>query len=137
MFGISMPELLIVAVIALIVIGPSKLPDLAKAIGRGLAEFRKATQEIKDSLDLDHELKEVKRDISDSIAGLDKAAKAYMQPDTVPKPPAEENKPKYEDFDEMLEDYEGKKPSSGGQETEAGPSVKAKETQVDGDQNRQ
>jgi TatA/E family protein of Tat protein translocase len=47
MFGISMPEIIIVMVIALIVIGPSKLPDLAKAIGKGLAELRKATQDIK------------------------------------------------------------------------------------------
>lgn len=136
MFGISMPEILIVMVIALIVIGPSKLPDLAKAIGRGLAEFRKATQEIKESLDLDHELREVKKDISDSIAGLDKAAKAYVQPDTAPKPPSEEKKPKYGDFDEMLADYEGAKPSSGGQEAETEPSVKAKEMQVDGKEDR-
>ncbi len=136
MFGISMPEILIVMVIALIVIGPSKLPDLAKAIGRGLAELRKATQEIKESLDLDHELREVKKDISDSIAGLDKAAKAYVQPDTAPKPPLEEKKPKYGDFDEMLADYEGSKPSSGGQETGADPSVKAQEMQVDGKEDR-
>jgi Tat protein translocase TatB subunit len=137
MFGISMPEIIIVMVIALIVIGPSKLPDLAKAIGKGLAELRKATQDIKESLDLDVELREVKKDIADSVSGLDKAAKAYMQPDTVPKPPAEEKKPKYGDFDEMLEDYEGKKTSSGGQETETKPPVKAKETQIDGEQNRQ
>jgi len=148
MFGISMPELLIVAVIALIVIGPSKLPELAKAIGKGLAEFRKATQEIKDSLDLDHELKEVKKDIADSIAGLDKAAKNYMQPDTLPKPPEEEKKPKYESYDEMLKDYEGKKESTGEEKKEEEPSVighesktepaeKVKETQADGEQNRQ
>jgi TatA/E family protein of Tat protein translocase len=137
MFGVSMPELLIVAVIALLVIGPSKLPDLAKAIGKGLAEFRKATQEIKDSLDLDNELREVKKDITDSIAGLDKAAKAYMQTDAVPKPPAEEEKPKYADFDEVLEDYESKKTLPGEQETETKNSAKVKETQVDGEQNRQ
>jgi TatA/E family protein of Tat protein translocase len=137
MFGISMPELLIVMVIALIVIGPSKLPDLAKAIGRGLAEFRKATQEIKESLDLDVELKEVKKDIADSLSGLDKAAKDYMQPEPVPKPLTEEKKPKYGDFDEMLADYEGQKSLSDGQETEEEPSVKAKETRIDGEQNRQ
>ena len=67
MFGIGLPELIVIMIIALVVIGPSKLPDLAKAIGRGMAEFRKATQEIKDSLDLDDEIQEIKRDIVDSI----------------------------------------------------------------------
>ena len=48
-----MPELIIILVIALVVIGPKKLPDLAKALGKGLAEFKKATSEIKEGLNLD------------------------------------------------------------------------------------
>ncbi len=50
MFGIGMPELLLILALALIVIGPKKLPDLARALGRGLAEFRKATDELKSTL---------------------------------------------------------------------------------------
>ena len=38
MFGIGMPELLLILALALIVIGPKKLPDIARALGRGLAE---------------------------------------------------------------------------------------------------
>jgi len=49
MFGIGMPELLLVLALALIVIGPSKLPDIARALGKGLAEFRRATDELKHS----------------------------------------------------------------------------------------
>lgn len=49
MFGIGMPELLLILAVALIVIGPKKLPDLARAIGRGFAEFRKATDELKNT----------------------------------------------------------------------------------------
>ena len=44
------PDLLVVLAIALVVFGPKKLPDLAKTIGKTLAEFKKTTEEIKDSV---------------------------------------------------------------------------------------
>jgi sec-independent protein translocase protein TatB len=60
MFGIGMPEMLLILAIALIVIGPKKLPDLAKSLGRAFAEFRRATSELKETFEIDDELKEVK-----------------------------------------------------------------------------
>jgi Tat protein translocase TatB subunit len=51
MFGIGMPELLLILALALIVIGPKKIPDIAKALGRGLSEFRRATEDLKSSID--------------------------------------------------------------------------------------
>jgi TatA/E family protein of Tat protein translocase len=48
MFGIGMPELLLILALALIVLGPKKLPELARALGKGMAEFRRATDELKD-----------------------------------------------------------------------------------------
>jgi sec-independent protein translocase protein TatB len=78
MFGIGLPELIVIMVIALIVIGPNKLPDLAKALGRGLAEFRKASQELKDSLNLNEDIRAIKKETSETIndfkASIDKAA---------------------------------------------------------------
>ncbi|MFZ0133356.1 MAG: twin-arginine translocase TatA/TatE family subunit [Desulfobacterales bacterium] len=67
MFGIGMPEMLLILAIALIVIGPKKLPDLAKSMGRALREFKKATSELKESIELDSELKEVKKSFKDSL----------------------------------------------------------------------
>ena len=67
MFGIGMTELMVIMVIALVVIGPSKLPDLAKALGKGLAEFKKASQEIKESFNLDEEIKTIKDETMDTI----------------------------------------------------------------------
>lgn len=96
MFGIGMPELLIIMVIALIVIGPSKLPDLARGLAKGLAEFRKATQEIKESLDLEEEVREAKEDLVDAISGLGKP-QDLLSPDY-----PEDKKPEYKDYDKML-----------------------------------
>ena len=65
MFGIGVPELLLILAIALIVIGPKKLPDLAKSMGRAMREFKKATGEIKESLSMDADLNDVKEAFDD------------------------------------------------------------------------
>jgi TatA/E family protein of Tat protein translocase len=51
MFGLSFWEIAIIMAVALIVFGPSKLPELAKSLGKGLREFRKATEDFKSTID--------------------------------------------------------------------------------------
>jgi len=65
MFGIGMQELIIIAVIALIIVGPKKLPDLAKTLGKGFSEFKKATEGITD--DLKETMKEDKKQDDDGL----------------------------------------------------------------------
>lgn len=72
MFNIGLPELLIILAIALIVFGPNKLPELAKAVGRAMREFKKATEEVKESFVAEtKDLEEIKDSLSkDYYAGL-------------------------------------------------------------------
>ncbi len=72
MFGIGMPEMILILVIALIVIGPKKLPDLAKALGRAIGEFKKATSDFKESIEIDDELKDVKKAFDDINSDIKK-----------------------------------------------------------------
>ena len=60
MFGIGMPEMILIMAIALIVIGPKKLPDLAKSLGKAMGEFKKATSDFTESIQADTGFKELK-----------------------------------------------------------------------------
>jgi sec-independent protein translocase protein TatB len=53
MFGIGFQEILIILVVVLIIFGPKKLPELARLIGKGLAEFRRASNDLKSAIDFD------------------------------------------------------------------------------------
>lgn len=53
MFGIGMTEMVLIAALALIILGPKKLPDLARSLGKGFAEFKRATNELKSTIDLE------------------------------------------------------------------------------------
>ena len=83
MFGIGMPELILIAVVALIVLGPKKLPDLAKSMGRAVREFRKATSELKETLQVDSEFSEVKKAFNDFQSDVNKT----LQPEAKTEPP--------------------------------------------------
>ena len=63
MFGLGMPEILLILAIALIVIGPKKLPDLAKTLGRAMGEFKRSAQDFKRSIDVETTVKDFKKDI--------------------------------------------------------------------------
>jgi len=68
MFGIGPTELVVILVIALLVFGPKRLPELATSLGKGLAAFRKATSELNSELD------DVRRAVEDETRELQKAS---------------------------------------------------------------
>ena len=72
MGSLGMQEIIIIFIVALIIFGPRKLPELGKTLGKGLAEFKRASNELKqtweDEVKLDKEKEEVTKIINESAA---------------------------------------------------------------------
>lgn len=83
MFGsIGMPELIIIFVIALVIFGPKKLPELGRSLGRSLNEFKKASNELRSTLEEEIRVEEQKEAAA-------KAQAAAAAPPTVSRGPAD------------------------------------------------
>ena len=86
MFGLGMGELLVILALALIVLGPKRLPDIASSLGRAIRSFRKATQDLSDQLEVDESVKQPFRELK---AALRDDPVPFQRPaQTVPAAPA-------------------------------------------------
>lgn len=69
MFGMGMGELIVILIVALLVLGPTKLPDAAKAIGKGIRELRKHTTDLQQTLENDETIGGSIRELKGALRG--------------------------------------------------------------------
>lgn len=87
MFGIGPMELVVIVVVALLIFGPQRLPEFARTLGKGLAEFRRASNDLRQTLALD-ELQDDLRKTASQVTSPPKAASRPAQTgDTLPPGP--------------------------------------------------
>ena len=88
MFGsLGVPELLLIFAVVLIVFGPRRIPEIGRTLGKALAEFRKATDDLKGTIEREVRLEELKQMAPQVMAPFEVVSRT--EPEVVPEPALE------------------------------------------------
>jgi len=88
MFGLGLSEILVILVLILLVVGPTKLPEIARGLGKGMREIRRATRDLESV----PEIRELRRAVDEIRSPVADTLEPVLDPD-VPDAPAPETAP--------------------------------------------
>jgi len=128
MFGsLGLPEILVILVLALLIFGPKRLPEVGRTIGKGLAEFRRATTDLKRSVNAELSLEDEERSVTTRRPPIEGVGRTAAEASTTHElPPASEA----DAAEEGAEDGEAA-PASESSATPASPGSPASDTEAD------
>jgi sec-independent protein translocase protein TatB len=112
LFGIGGWELLVIAVAALVILGPKGLPAAARAIGKVLSELRRATDDLRQSIELDPELRDIPK-------ALDEFNRPLMSSRSYPRTPPTPKDGPPDDLPRQRQDDEAASPQASADESSA------------------
>ncbi len=92
MFGIGLPEMIVISAVALIVVGPDKLPELARSLAKGLMEMKKTINQFKENLteedetlsEVQNELRRTANDLKERMLDYETKTQAHPDIDNIP-----------------------------------------------------
>jgi len=87
MFGIGPMELVVIVVVALLIFGPQRLPEFARTLGKGLAEFRRASNDLRQSLALDELQNDLRKTMNQATSPPPAVSRPAQAGDTLPPGP--------------------------------------------------
>jgi sec-independent protein translocase protein TatB len=95
MFGLGMGEIVVILIVALLFVGPDKLPGAAKSIGKGIRDLRRNTRDLRDTLEKDSQLGDAVRELRSALHDDPR----HFPPPPKPAPPPSDKPPDPSDND--------------------------------------